>query len=79
MGRSRHLNVEVARGQEAYFARIRAAATALRDGTDAATCPRDACGESLAATRYGSVLMLRCPACGLIYRGNEDRLLEYFD
>lgn len=79
MGRSRHLNVDCARGQEAYFARIRAAANALSDGTDAAVCPRDGCGQSLAASHYGSVLTLRCPLCGLIYRGNGDRLLEYFD
>lgn len=79
MGRSYHLNVDCARGQEAYFSRIRAAATALRDGSDVAACPRDGCGQILSAMRQGSQLTLRCPVCGLIYRGNGDRLLEYYD
>jgi len=79
MGRSRHLNVDCARGQEAYFARIRAAAAALKEGANDAACPRDGCHASLFATRYGSILTLRCPSCGIIYRGNGERLLEYFD
>jgi hypothetical protein len=79
MGRSRHLNVDCARGQEAYFARIRAAANALSAGSNESPCPRDGCDQSLLASRHGSTLILRCPACGIIYRGNRDRLMEYFD
>jgi hypothetical protein len=79
MGRSRHLNVETARGQEAYFARIRAAATAMSDGGAETPCPRDGCDQFLAGTRHGSTLVMRCPVCGIIYRGSGDRLTEYFD
>ena len=79
MGRSRHLNVDCARSQEAYFAKIRAAANALTGGDTEVSCPREGCTEHVHATSQGHLLILRCPSCGIIYRGSRDRLIEYFD
>ena len=79
MGRSAYLNVDGARSQEAYLARIRAAVYAMRTGTSTVQCPRDGCGEMIEASRFGVMLTLRCPACGLIFRGNEDKLLLYYE
>jgi hypothetical protein len=79
MGRSRHLNVDCARSQEAYFAKIRAAVHALAQGEGDAACPRDGCAHTVSATEYGRTMTLRCPGCGIIYRGSRDRLLEYYD
>lgn len=79
MGRSRHLNVGTARSQEAYFLKIRQAAQELLAGKANVPCPRADCTGVLEATRRGSMLTMRCPLCGVIYRGNSERLLEYFD
>ena len=79
MGRSRHLNVDCARSQEAYFAKIRTAAHALLGGEDEVACPRESCGGHVHAIRHGTMLIINCPACGVIYRGNSARLMEYFD
>jgi predicted RNA-binding Zn-ribbon protein involved in translation (DUF1610 family) len=79
MGRSRHLNVDCARSQEAYFAKIRTAAQSLLGGETEVSCPREGCIESIHAIRHGGMLIINCPACGVIYRGSSARLLEYFD
>ena len=79
MGRSRHLNVDCARSQEAYFAKIRTAAQALLGGETDVVCPRVGCDDHVHAIRHGSMLIINCPACGIIYRGNSARLMEYFD
>jgi uncharacterized C2H2 Zn-finger protein len=79
MGRSSYLNVDGARTQEAYFARIRAAVNAFRTGKSTVQCPREGCGEIIEASRYGQMLTVRCPACGLIFRGNEERLMAYYE
>lgn len=79
MGRSNYLNVDCARSQEAYFAKIRAAAYALLTGTVVVQCPRQGCGETIHGSRSGEVVTLRCPSCGLIFRGNGERLLQYYE
>lgn len=79
MGRSRHLNVDCARSQEAYFAKIRTAVQAWVKGDQHVACPRDGCQQLLKATSYGHSIVLQCPKCGLLYRGSRDRLLEFWD
>ncbi len=79
MGRSRHLNVDCARSQEAYFAKIRATVHALTTGAEDSLCPRDGCNNPVTARQYGAFMILHCPDCGIIYRGSRERLMEYYD
>lgn len=79
MGRSRHLNVDCARSQEAYFSKIRAAVHGWSHGKDAIGCPRETCDENLITYTMGRNIVLECPRCGLIYRGDHERLLEYYE
>lgn len=79
MGRSTYLNVATARTQEAYYAKIQAAVFAWRTGRPLVLCPRAGCGQPITASRHGQMLTVQCPACGLIFRGNEDRLMSYYE
>ena len=79
MGRSRYLNVDCARSQEAYFAKVRNAIHACLEGEADVECPRDTCTEHVKTSLDGSNVLLRCQACGLIYRGNLERLLSHFE
>jgi predicted RNA-binding Zn-ribbon protein involved in translation (DUF1610 family) len=79
MGRSSYLNVSGARNQDAYFAKIRAAAHELMAGTAQVPCPRGTCGELVNASQIGALFVLRCPSCGMIFRGNVQRLLAHYE
>ncbi|HEY3265982.1 MAG TPA: hypothetical protein VGM37_03580 [Armatimonadota bacterium] len=73
------MNVDCARSQDAYLTRIREAAHGLRTGAPSVGCPREGCAECLAGSLSGDLLTLRCPSCGLIFRGSHARLMEYYE
>ena len=78
MGRSRYLNVDCARSQEAYFSKVREAVRASLAGEVDVACPRDGCESTVDATMNGGLVSLRCATCGLIFRGSAQRLLAHY-
>lgn len=61
--------------QDTYLARIQTIAQAVCDGNMEVPCPRDACEHMVQASQDGTFLVLSCPSCGVIFRGNCQRLL----
>jgi hypothetical protein len=76
MSQSRYTNTRFSGRQDTYYAKVCTVAKALTGGDSEVLCPRDGCEQHIRAAMDGAALILRCPDCGVIFRGNKRRILE---